>query len=129
MKKRLLSVILAICLLTTLPCATAFADGGAVSFSASTEVDGVTIQSASANGETFLLLPPTADLTKLTLDFGDVNVVTLSGELGKVAANKTFDLATVATLDKEDRYVLSAETKTGKRYRLYILQGETIPTL
>ena len=129
MKKRLLAALLALCMIPTLLGAGMSTTENELSVSAL--VDGMKISAVEANGETYLFLPPNADITKLSLHFelnGETAAVTLSGENGSIEAAETINLYNVAGKDRQGRYVFSAETG-GVRERIYLMRGEGLPTM
>lgn len=132
MKKRLLSTLLLLCLLPGLLCVGVSAQAEAV-LSVSTCVDGVELRSVEINGRLYLFLPASADIKQLFLCFasnGDaLSGVWLSGENGTVCADDLVDLTRVAAKNTDACYVMSAETQTGLRVRLCVMQGAVIPSL
>lgn len=129
MKKKLLSALLALCIFTSSFGVAANAVENRLSVSA--VVDGVEISAVEAEGETYLFLPPNADIAELSLRFelnGEPAAVTLSGENGSAESAETVNLRKVAGKDRQGRYVFSAETE-GVRERIYIMQGEGLPSM
>lgn len=129
MKKRLLSVLLALCILPALLGAGMPAEND---LCVSAVVNGVEINAVEANGETFLFLPPDADVNALSLRFeiggAGTDSVVLSGANGSVQASETINLNDLGGQDSQGYYALSAEVGDVAD-RIHIMQGKGLPTM
>lgn len=135
MKKRLFFILLMICLILPVFSAVALAAENAAgeSWSVTVLTDGGLIKSSRVEGQTYLFLPASSDLTALSLSFEspdyDSASITWKGSKSSVAAAKTVDVTALAEKDLQNRYVLEAITTEGAAFPVYIMQGETIPSL
>ncbi len=128
MRKKLLSALLALSMLPGLMGAGIPAEN---ELDISAIVDGVEISAVEAEGETYLFLPPNADVNKLSLRFeldGEEVAATLSGENGSIKTAETINLFNVAGKDRQGRYVFSVEAE-GMRERVYLMQGSGLATM
>lgn len=129
MKKKLLSALLALCMIPGILGGYVYADESKLCVSAI--VDGVEISAVEADGETYLFLPPNANINELSIRFelnGEDTAATLSGENGDIDSADVINLHNVAGKDRQGRYVFSAEA-SGIRERIYLMQGDGLPTM
>jgi len=99
----------------------------------STIVDGVEIKAIEAGPYNYLLLPPTADLTQLNLNFWkDGEVVTdleLWGRRGYTVLSQSVDITSISKMDGGYKYAIEAFFADDTQYSFYIMQAENIPTI
>lgn len=127
-KTRLLSAALALCLLfACLPTEVLAAEIQAAPF-VTVLVNGAEIRSVETEGETWLFLPSSADLTSLTLQFADTENVRLRGTKGSRNAVNPVNLNTIARKDDLGRYVVEVITPVCTK-TIYIMQGSEIPAV
>lgn len=130
MKKKLVSALLALCMLPALMGAGKTAAQSEINISA--EVEGLEISSVEVEGKTYLFLPSNADVSELCLRFeidgGESDEVVLTGENGSLENAETINLLDVAEKDSLGRYVVYAEAN-GLRECFYILKGDAISTM
>lgn len=128
MIKRLLSAVLTACLLfAVLPASTLAAEIQAAPL-VTVLADGTEIKSVEAEGETYVFLPASVDVTRLNLRFAGSEPVKLRGARGSQSADKTINLKSIAVEDASGRYVVEAITSSGVKI-IYIMQGSSVPTV
>lgn len=126
MRNRILSVILAAAMLATPLVGEARAAETDAPPGVTARVDGVEIHAADVEGDSYLFLPASADLTALTLSLEGAEATFRCG-------NKTFAEGeamnlTAAGKDAEGRYQIQVAADGGTD-ELYVMQGSAIPTL
>lgn len=126
MKKRFMTAVLAMCLF--LPCLSAGVWAAETETTASVMpiqvtalVDEVEIHAQAVDGELYLFLPSTADLTALTLYFTKTSENVVSKEIVNVPS--------LIEKDTSGRYSLKTVMDDGSTVRFYVMQGSAIPTM
>lgn len=125
MKKRILAAILAVFMILPSLNADVYANEEQtttqVPIRVSALVNGMQIRAQDVEGELYLFLPSTADLTALTLTFRK------SGETSYV--KEVVNVPSLIKIDNNGRYYLKTVLADGSIVRFYVMQGSPIPTM
>jgi len=137
MKRSALVTFLIICILATSHVAVFAYDNSSSDtsglFVVHAEIDGTVINSSNINGEYYLFLPASADLTNLVLSFEsnkyDMSSISLWGSKGGIKPTEYTDITAITKLENDDFYELRVVTSEGAQFYFYILKGANIATV
>jgi len=135
MKKQIFTTIIIICLIFPVFSSVAFAvnDATGESWSVAAAVDGGYVKVSDVDGESYLFLPASADLSALKISFESMNhdgaSVTWRGDKGSAGVQETIDVTALAQKDSFSRYSMQVVTAEGAIFDFYIMKGESIPTM